>query len=420
MAVYRISYEDLPGEEFKSQRAVTAYLNGEEKAWSAMLDVQQGNLVALNVRGPRNDILTLGRIVETISELRNFVGDVEVFNHRADGKNKALALPPPSKSPEGAAILSLFGSHRSAAAIYMLEAFMVDSRSLRVANGHQNNMQKLEQGRVALQTISAVLSVVPNAGDLQQMKVGAVQAENELARVHELIDDGAAANDAHTEQFGRLFRVFRYLEERRDRKFMNAGVSRAQKFDGRMDEFEEMIQRYRQHMELDAPVVLWGKRAGQHRTRSVAALKWFFGLGVATVAAAIVTAVAFGDEIAASFSREVCTIRDGVQTCEIMFNYKGPVLVASLLVTFSVLLWATRLQYRMFLSERHLSLDAEEKTAFAKSFAAITQDKSIAMENESIVLAALFRPTPDGIIKDEEGGLDPSISAAVAKFLSRS
>ena len=374
----------------------------------------------MNVRNPNGGLVSLSDIVAAISELRDLVEDEEKFNQKADGSQRTIALPPPSASAEGSAILGLFGSHRSAIAINMLEAFMFDSRSLQMANGNQNNLQRLELGRTVLQTLGAVSQVVPNVSDLQRMKGGVDQAENELSRVHDLIDEGAASNDDSTEQFARLFELFRYLEVRRGREFVRAGVSRTEQFDGRMVEFEEMIEQYRRHMELDAPVVLWGTRAEQHRERSVSALKGFFGLGAATVATAVGTAVCFGDQIAASFSREVCTKLGNFDACKTVFSYEGPVLVASLLVTFSVLLWATRLQYRMFLSERHLSLDAEEKTAFAKSFAAITQDKSIAKENENIVLAALFRPTPDGIIKDEDGGLDPSISAAVAKFLSRS
>ncbi len=40
---------------------------------------------------------------------------------------------------------------------------------------------------------------------------------------------------------------------------------------------------------------------------------------------------------------------------------KGPLTVAGLLLTSSIILWTTRLQYRIFLSERHLSLDADER-----------------------------------------------------------
>lgn len=420
MANYKISYKDFPGLKFKSQKAVREYLDREVEAWSAMLEAPQGGGGTLKVLGPNNSPLRLSEIVAAISELRSIIEDVERFNQKADGNHKALALPPPSTSPEGSAILGLFGSDRSAIALNVLAAFMVDCRSLRIASSLHNNSQSLEQGRNVLQALGAVLPIVHNVSDLQGIKAATDQAKSELSRVHGLIDEGAAANDHSTEQFGRLFRVFSYLEERRGREFARAGDSRAKQFDERMVKFEEMIERYRQHMELDAPVVLWSKRAVQHSKQSVSALKWFFCLGGVTVATAVGTAVCFGDQIAESFAREVCTIQNGVQSCEIVFSYEGPVLAASLLVTFSVLLWATRLQYRMFLSERHLSLDAEEKTAFAKSFAAITQDKSIAKENENIVLAALFRPTPDGIIKDEDGGFDPSISAAIAKFLSRS
>lgn len=420
MANYKISYKDFPSAEFKSQKAIRDYLDREVEAWSAILDAPQRGGFNLNVRGPNNNQLTLNQIVESIRELRNFIEDVERFNEKADGNRKALALPPPSTSPEGSAILGLFENDRSAIATNVLAAFMVDSRSLQIANSHQKSLQSLEQGRIVLQALGAILPIVPNVSDLGGTKALTDQAENELSRVHKLIDEGAAANDHSTEQLGRLFRVFSYLEERRGREFARVGDARAKQFDGQMVKFAEMIEQYRQHMELDAPVVLWGKRAVQHSKRSVSALRWFFGLGGVTVATAVGTAVCFGDQIAASFTREVCTIKNGAQSCKFVFSYEGPVLAASLLVTFSVLLWATRLQYRMFLSERHLSLDAEEKTAFAKSFAAITQDKSISKENENIVLAALFRPTPDGIIKDDDGGFDPSISAAIAKFLSRS
>jgi hypothetical protein len=63
-----------------------------------------------------------------------------------------------------------------------------------------------------------------------------------------------------------------------------------------------------------------------------------------------------------------------------------------------------RMQYKMFLSERHLSLDADERRAFAETYMALKEDASVDKANETIVLASLFRPTQDGIIKDEDGG----------------
>ena len=57
---------------------------------------------------------------------------------------------------------------------------------------------------------------------------------------------------------------------------------------------------------------------------------------------------------------------------------------------------------------RHLSLDADEKKAFAETYMALKEGASVDVANETIVLASLFRPTQDGIIRD----LNLSISEA--------
>ena len=88
---------------------------------------------------------------------------------------------------------------------------------------------------------------------------------------------------------------------------------------------------------------------------------------------------------------------------------------------FTSLLSYVRMQMKVFLSERHLALDARERKAFAQAYVGFLIDKDILVEaagQRSAVYAALSRPTTDGIVKDE-GGLDPSIAAALSKFLTR-
>ena len=102
-----------------------------------------------------------------------------------------------------------------------------------------------------------------------------------------------------------------------------------------------------------------------------------------------------------------------------MFSAKGPLTMAGLIVAMSLLLWFIRLQYRIHLSERHLALDASEKQAFAETFMAMKEGRDVGPDNEAVVLAALFRPTQDGIIKDDDSGFDVSTSALLAKHLSR-
>ncbi|BBC99590.1 hypothetical protein YGS_C1P0846 [Sphingobium sp. YG1] len=93
--------------------------------------------------------------------------------------------------------------------------------------------------------------------------------------------------------------------------------------------------------------------------------------------------------------------------------------MAGVLLMTSLILWATKMQYRIFLSERHLSLDADEKRAFAETFMALKEDTTVDPANETIVLTSLFRPMQDGIIKDGDGGFDLSAAALLAKQMAR-
>ena len=89
---------------------------------------------------------------------------------------------------------------------------------------------------------------------------------------------------------------------------------------------------------------------------------------------------------------------------------------------FTCLLWYVRMQMKLFLSERHLALDARERTAFAQTYIGFLAEKDSSDEaagQRAAVYAALFRPSTDGIVKDE-GGLDSSIAAALSKFLTKS
>lgn len=108
----------------------------------------------------------------------------------------------------------------------------------------------------------------------------------------------------------------------------------------------------------------------------------------------------------------------------------------AVLTLFTLLLWFVRLQMKIFLAERHMAQDARERIAFSevyltllKSETAKLSDQDLtpeerqkvtedAAEQKSLVYAALFRPTQDGIVK-EDAGLDPALSAALSKVLTK-
>lgn len=75
-----------------------------------------------------------------------------------------------------------------------------------------------------------------------------------------------------------------------------------------------------------------------------------------------------------------------------------------------------------YLSERHLALDAPERRAFAEFYIGLLRQEGVdsnqVNEQRAIIYAALFRPTIDGIVK-EEGGLDSALTAALSRFLAK-
>jgi hypothetical protein len=77
--------------------------------------------------------------------------------------------------------------------------------------------------------------------------------------------------------------------------------------------------------------------------------------------------------------------------------------------------WFIRLLVRIFLSNIHLENDASERVTMAKTYLALIRDGSFeGKEHIGTILAALFRPTGDGIVKDE--GLPPTAMEWLTKL----
>ena len=273
--------------------------------------------------------------------------------------------------------------------------------------------------------------------------------EKEVARALEI-------NDAHEQQLDELLKEQEKRGKRVDSTILNLNKRRArhyekwkektdtevakrfQQAEARIDamhrantlrqneqqsEFERLQDLFATQLRLRAPVKLWEAREASHNKRSNAALLRLFCFGGLTAAIAVAVPWCLGDQIAGSFFEIVCAPQESQEAveiqCERLFSAKGPLTVTGLLLAMSILTWITRLQYRIHLSERHLSLDASEKKAFAETYLAMKEGEDVGQDNEAIVLASLFRPTQDGIIRDDESGMDLSAVALLAKQLGK-
>lgn len=88
--------------------------------------------------------------------------------------------------------------------------------------------------------------------------------------------------------------------------------------------------------------------------------------------------------------------------------------VAMLVLIGLFAVWGVRLVVRIFLSHLHLATDAAERVVMARTYLSLLEgDRLASNEDRQLILQALFRPTSDGIVKDE--GIPPSMF----EFLTR-
>lgn len=178
----------------------------------------------------------------------------------------------------------------------------------------------------------------------------------------------------------------------------------------------DLQDRFLNQMKYRAPVQLWENRRKQHRKNSDNAFRVFL-VGVFIFCVVLILgAIGLGDKIAEAFVPIGCS----PETPELCngISAKGVFYVSISIVFSSIVLWLLRLQMRVYLSERHLSLDAEERKAFAETFLALREDKAVNSEHEAVVLQSLFRPTQDGIIRDNTS-VDASPSGLLSKILTQ-
>lgn len=166
---------------------------------------------------------------------------------------------------------------------------------------------------------------------------------------------------------------------------------------------------YKEHMGLKAPVEYWTEKAKAHG-RSEKLLR-------SLVVAFFI--VAMGAIIWAFW-----TVGWGLINLAVQPGAKplptGVYVVASagLASSAAIIFWAGRLLTKLYLSQHHLRQDAEERATMTQTYLALIENQAAEPEDKQVILNALFRATPDGIVK-EEGGLDPSIAAALGKYLAK-
>lgn len=162
---------------------------------------------------------------------------------------------------------------------------------------------------------------------------------------------------------------------------------------------------FRRQMELKAPVEYWEEKAKRHENSETAYFR-------ATISYFIIAALVIGIS-AFCGSKIIQSIPAGQDRAPLYIITSGALLAITTMV-----FWAGRLIVKLWLSEHHLRSDAQERAVMTKSYLAMTENDKAQDTDRAIVLSAIFRPAPDGVVK-EEGPQDIGLHALMAKLLAR-
>lgn len=176
-------------------------------------------------------------------------------------------------------------------------------------------------------------------------------------------------------------------------------------------EIDKVRVAYEESMRLQGPVKYWSGKARTHGRNEKWATAWvvlFFLLGGGGLAIAFWSAADF----VLLTSQTAATARVTTPTALYVLITGG--LAALTTLTF----WIGRLLTKLWMSEHHLRNDAHERAVMTTTYLALTRGDKAEDVDRQIILSALFRNTPDGIVK-EEGVSEFGLQGLVAKFLAK-
>ncbi len=140
---------------------------------------------------------------------------------------------------------------------------------------------------------------------------------------------------------------------------------------------------YREHMRLKAPVTYWAEKSKTHKENERTYRNVMLGSAVALLIVSVVVLI---------------TVVEWASSLEGNMVF---VVTAVGAIWMAVAFWIMRILVRLYLSEHHLAIDSAERATMAETYLALVAEKVADAQDREVLLSALFRPTADGIVKDD-------------------
>lgn len=226
-----------------------------------------------------------------------------------------------------------------------------------------------------------------------------------LERVNREADE---RNVAHLELGMRASKFARRIFDRKRHHWRELQSAWQRGADEAVTNIQNTEASYKEYMKLRAPVEYWEGKARGHSIKETSARRRLYGYFPVT---AILMAAVF--LWAASF---LINHPDTAQNKAPVALYV--VISGGLLLLSTIAFWVGRLLTKLYLSEHHLRNDAEERAVMTTTYLALINEAAASETDRQIILNALFRATPDGIVKDE-GPTEASVQGMLTRMLTR-
>lgn len=170
------------------------------------------------------------------------------------------------------------------------------------------------------------------------------------------------------------------------------------------EEWETQRALYIEQLKLKAAVSEWADRATSHERSFRKQRGWIIAIGLLGVMVAILWSWGalslahwlFADALVQGNAAPASGTLRPTWIHELIFA------ASASLLYLTMFLWTMRVLVRMMMSEHHLGVDARSRASMAHTYLALLEDKGANEDaDRAIVLAALFRPVTDGLIKDD-------------------
>lgn len=384
-------------ERLDSWEAVTAFQRDEGAHWRRLSETANSAGVRVLAERQTAALLKLAKQLQSARFNNHLVTAVDAIVEAYDG-------------PSGTLIGT--GSRWWRDRDDMKDASSSEAASFRA--GMRRGVLSLADARDPQDFVGALWDVAPGLANMSRL-AEMLQKERESARqsVRRLIDEAKRKDLARMDEWEEKLQEARaaYVGWARRRSTRWGQLTRS--WEERHLESERRIrsveETYKEQLGLKAPVDYWKKKAAAHRA-SEGTLRWLV-IGFFAIAMAAVT-VTFWNVgwtlINLAITPGAAPVPSGVYV----------VTSAGLGSAAAVLFWGGRLLTKLYLSQHHLRQDAEERATMTETYLALIENQAASTDDRQVILNALFRNTPDGIVK-EEGGLDPSLAAALGRVLSR-